>query len=246
MIRWLTAMLDTPAHAAPAAEAFWQGVTACRPSPRRDEGRFVTFLPRVGDAHIRAQIVNSGAASVHLDVHVDDVDRQVRLSLEAGATIVRRETGIGVLRSPGGLLFCVVGWHGDCVVAEPVDGTRLDQVCVDIPAGSADTETGFWSRVLDAEDRITFSAESEFALWRRAGLPLRLLFQRLDEPTGAVRSHLDLAAGAQPQLVDAAARHHQKRGATSGRHLRGWQVMVDPAGRRYCLTTRDPVTGDGA
>jgi len=65
------------------------------------------------------------------------------------------------------------------------------QVCIDAPRAAHDREVAFW-RVLLA-GRFVGSSAREFAgKWHDdAGSPLQLLFQRLDEPDGPVRAHLD-------------------------------------------------------
>ena len=68
------------------------------------------------------------------------------------------------------------------------------------------------------------------------GIPVRLLLQRLDEPTVTVRAHLDLAT------TDRAATRevHRAAGAEVVSEHDFWTVMRDPVGRVYCLTDRRP------
>ena len=68
-----------------------------------------------------------------------------------------------------------------------------------------------------------------------------MLFQRLDEPTGPVRAHADVAC------VDRVATlaRHLAAGATVVVERQGWTVMADPVGRVYCLTDRSPTRPAG-
>ena len=86
------------------------------------------------------------------------------------------------------------------------------------------------------------SSESEFAsLVRPAGMPLRLLLQRLGEPSGRCRAHPDLACDDVPAEV----RRHQALGGTVLRVTGIFTTLLDPAGLPYCVTTRNPDTGLG-
>ena len=78
------------------------------------------------------------------------------------------------------------------------------------------------------------------ALERPAGMPLRLMLQRISTASRAVTSHLDLAAG-EDRLALAA--EHQARGASLVSTGDLWSTLTDTGGSPYCLTDRDPVTG---
>ena len=70
---------------------------------------------------------------------------------------------------------------------------------------------------------------------RGAGMPLRLLFQRLG--SGSPRMHVDLAC----DDVDAEVARHRALGASVVRRVPGmWTTLRDPAGREYCVTARSP------
>jgi hypothetical protein len=83
------------------------------------------------------------------------------------------------------------------------------------------------------------SGAAEFAgKWHDdAGSPIQLLFQRLDEPDGPVRAHLDHGTDDVPaevrRLVALGARDD---GAGHG----GWHVLGDPAGLAFCVTGNSP------
>jgi len=223
-VGWLTAFLDFPAEDFAAGTAFWLAVTATTLSPvRGEDGEFATLVPTAGDAFLRVQRLGGGPARVHLDVHRADAEFAVR-------------------RSPGGFEFCDV--DGDerarpAPVGWPGGHTSLvDQVCLDIPGDLFDEECAFWAAELGGE--ALAGSRPEFrALVRPLGIPLRVLLQRLDEPTGPVRAHLDLAT------TDRAAEtaRHVALGATVAGHGPRWTVLHDPTGLAYCVTDRNPTTG---
>ncbi|MFG1669526.1 VOC family protein [Streptomyces sp. Y7] len=249
-IRWTYAFIDRPAAALGAAGDFWTAVTDTELSePRGDQGEFTTLLPGGGaDPCVKAQGVESGPGGAHLDFAVDDVPRFVKSALAQGAGLAADHDGWAVLRSPAGQLFCAVPWQGESVRPPVVRGSRLDQVCVDVPPSAYEAEVAFWSGVLAGWESAP-GARPEFHVLRPpAGLPLRVLLQRLgEEPSAAGRpgagprasAHLDLACADIP----ATRVRHEELGAafvTQGPH---WTVMRDPAGGTYCLTGRDPDTG---
>ena len=67
-------------------------------------------------------------------------------------------------------------------------------------------------------------------------MPLRMLLQRLDdeEPPGF---HLDLSSD---DRAAETARHEALGATVENPSDRGFTVLVDPAGRRYCVTDRRP------
>ncbi|MEU8788616.1 VOC family protein [Streptomyces sp. NPDC048643] len=243
IVRWAHVFVDrSVADLGPALD-FWTAVTGTRVSePRGEVGEFVTLLPEVSDACVKAQGVGDGPGGAHLDLSVEDVPALVEWAVGLGAEVVADHDGWAVLRSPGGQLFCAVPWQGESV-RPPVTGvpggatSRLDQVCLDVAPGAFVAETAFWAGLTGWESLA--GALPEFHLVRPpAGLPLRVLLQRLgaDRPAAA---HLDLACSD----VDAVRARHETLGATVvGRGAR-WTVMRDPVGGTYCLTGRDPATG---
>jgi hypothetical protein len=67
---------------------------------------------------------------------------------------------------------------------------------------------------------------------------MRMLLQRLGDDAPSAAVHLDLACDDR----HAEARRHLELGA---RHLydgRGWITLIDPTGRRYCVSGREPRT----
>lgn len=247
-IRWLTVFLDLPAAAFEADVRFWLQVTDSELSARRGpDGQFATVLPSLGDAYLRVQRVQAGPGGHHLDLHVDRAAEslaEVATRAQAlGARVQHVEDGLTVLASPGGFTFCLVPWDGERVVPEPVrlDAgglNRLDQLCLDIPPDRFDAEGRFWSSLTGWDRRS--SRLPEFAyLERPPELPVRILLQRREQAgaNDAVTAHLDLACSDVPALTE----RHIAAGARVLARFPYWTAMADPAGRPYCLTSRDPV-----
>ena len=243
MIRWMYAFIDRPRDRFEESCAFWTAVTGTTLSaPRGERGEFVTLLPQRagGDAYLKLQGVGGGGAGgAHLDLGVDDYETFRARAVASGAVVVDDHGGWVVLRSPGGQLFCVMPWDGGAERPEPDVGVRLDQVAIDLAPSVFDAEVEFWAGLTGWGSYR--GALPEFHLVRppaEAGLPVRILLQRLDEerPTSA---HLDLACA---DVAETTALH-LRLGAEEVRRERLWTVMRDPAGGTYCLTSRDPRTG---
>lgn len=238
-IRWTYAFIDRPLGLLGPARAFWTAVTDTRLSePRGEQGEFVTLLPEGADACVKVQGVGSGAGGAHLDFSVEDVPAFVASALRQGADTVAEHDGWAVLRSPAGQLFCAAPWQGESVRPPVVDGARLDQVAVDLAPSGYDAEVAFWSRLLPDWDSLPGSLPEFHVLRPPAGLPVRILLQRLGDER-PVSAHLDLACA---DIEATRARHERLGAALVGRGTH-WTVMRDPAGGTYCLTGRDPETG---
>jgi len=246
VVTWITAFLDLSAPGWDAAVDFWTAATGSERSPLRGEQHeFATLVPADGDAFLRVQRLASGPPRIHLDLHVRDRRAAADEAVALGASEVA-DVGHVELRSPGGLPFCFVH-AGETRRPRPVrwlaPGTSaehtslVDQVALDIPIELWERELGFWS---DLTGWAVRPSSSEFApLERPAGQPLRLLGHRLEERSGRVRAHLDLATS------DRAAEtaRHVAIGAVVERRREQWTVLQAPDGRRYCLTDRHPETG---
>jgi hypothetical protein len=113
--------------------------------------------------------------AIHLDLHVADARRR---AVELGAVAV----GGTVMRSPAGLTFCLVGWHGE----------RTRPGAVIWPGGqrSLVTEAEFWAALTGWARRPIPRSEFEF-LARPDGMPLRLLLRRVQAGPGGM--HVDFA-----------------------------------------------------
>jgi hypothetical protein len=227
-VRWVTGFLDTPSR---VAEPFWQAVTGSQLSPRRGPGgAFATLVPAGGDAYLRVQDVGDGPARSHLDLHVEDVAAQAARAVALGAAVVLDDGDLVVLRSPAGLLFCLVAWHGEAV--RPAGGRSLvDQMCLDVPVAAFDAEADFWAALTGWPRRAGSLPEFDF-LVRPDGMPLRLLLQRVGGTAAGM--HVDLAC------TDRAAEvaWHQQLGAEVAAGYERWTTLRDPAGRAYCITDR--------
>jgi hypothetical protein len=239
---WVSAFLDLPRGAFGPATAFWAAATGSRLSePRGERREFATLVPPDGDDYLRVQRVQDGPGGIHLDLHVDDPREAATAAASLGAEEVA-DLGYVVMRSPGGFTFCLVT-HRASTRPKPVvhdDGTSslVDQVCLDIPSGRYDEECAFWA-ALTAWEHYDVPGPEFTRLRVPETQPLRFLLQRLDEGSGRVRAHLDLAADDRAAEV----RRHVGLGAVLDAEGRGWTVLRDPAGAPYCVTDRDPATG---
>lgn len=245
-VRWASAFLDLPDAVHDVGVAFWRSVTGSSlSSPRGDRGQFATLLPGDGDPYLRVQRLAVGPR-VHLDLHVEDVHQAARRAEELGARVLVSASHV-VLGSPGGFVFCFVLDRQGHRRPGPVVGARggrslVDQLALDAPAALVDAELTFWSALTGwAPDGDP--AGVLVPLVRPAGMPLRLMVQRLgaDDGRTQVTAHLDLAAGGPDRQVVVA--EHTELGARVLREAVRWTVLRDPAGSVYCLTDRDPATG---
>lgn len=237
---WYSGFLDLDAASYDAGLAFWRDVSGWSVSAARGEdGEFVTLEPEDGDALLRVQRLASGGSRIHLDVHVEDPRAAADRAVALGAREVA-DRGYVVLASPGGYPFCFVA-HPASRPAPPAawpGGHRslVDQVCLDIPAGLYDREEAFW-RELTGSGVEASPRHAEFRwLTPAEGHGARVLLQRLDEPSGEVRAHLDLSCTDRRAEVE----RHLALGATRVADFDIWTLLTDPAGLRYCVTDRTP------
>jgi hypothetical protein len=237
---WTSAFLDLPGHAHADGLAFWRDVTGWAVSPVRGAaGEFVTLQPDHGDDHLRVQRVADGRPRLHLDLHVADPRAVADRAVALGAREVA-DLGHVVLRSPGGFPFCLVTHPAStpAPTASWPGGHRsaVDQVCLDVPAELHDRELTFW-HALTGRELAGSPGHPEFHRLRRpAHEPLHLLVQRLDDPLGEVRAHLDIASSD----VAAETARHESLGARTVVVHDEWTVLTDPTGAAYCITGREP------
>ncbi|MFF0010053.1 VOC family protein [Streptomyces sp. NPDC005374] len=237
--RWTYAFIDRPVARFAQACDFWTTVTGTRLSEFRGERReFVTLLPENADACVKLQAVSSGPGGAHLDFPVDDVREFARSAEELGARVVADQGTLVVLRSPAGQLFCAEPWRGQSGRPPVIHGSRLDQVCLDVPPSLHEAEVAFWTALLPDWDSVAGSLPEFHVLKPPPGLPVRILLQRLGEER-PVAAHLDLACAD----IGATRAEHERLGAEFVARHRNWTVLRDPAGGLYCLTGRDPETG---
>jgi len=246
--RWLTIFLDFPGGSFGAGVTFWREVTGYGLSaPRGADGEFATLLPPSGDAYLRVQRIREGRGRCHLDLHVDTGTESLNAVADragaAGAAI--RSTGPGLVAalSPGGFPFCLVAWAGERAVPPPLpaaDGvggaSRVDTLCLDVPADEFERELAFWASFTGREARPA-PVPGYAYLTRPAGWPARLLLQRRDSaaPGDRTRAHVDFGC-TDPEARD----RHVALGAHVTASEQYWTVLTDPAGREYCLVGRDP------
>jgi hypothetical protein len=236
---WLHAVLDVPAGQRREAADFWSqalGWPAGEPWDGHPELR--SFEPPEGAAYVHLQEVD-GAPRVHVDLESNDAAATVERAVDLGAGVVARRDSWTTMSSPGGLPFCVLHERQHAVPG-PIsfaDGhsARLVQVCVDSPVSAHDAEVAFWRALLSGRWVPSDSAEFE-GKWHDDHSPLQLLFQRLDEPDGPARAHLDLGT----DDLDAEVRRITGLGAGDVAPGRGWHVLRDPLGQLFCATENSP------
>lgn len=240
---WISAFLDLAPEEDERAVAFWQAVTGYDLSPARgDHDEFATLMPPDGDDFLRVQRLGTGPSRVHLDLHVPDAGAATSRAEELGARLVARPPqGYVVLESPGGFVFCFVH-HRASRRPRPAtwpggQSSLVDQVCLDIPAASYDGECRFWSELTGWTLTGGDEANEFRRLERDHRLPIQLLLQRLEDETGRVRAHLDLAT---TDRAAETARHEQLGATVLDPNERGWTVLRPPAGPAYCITDRTP------
>lgn len=264
-IRWLTAYLDFPAEQFGDEVTFWRAIAGSTVSPPRGTHReFATLEPFNGDPHLRVQRIESGSGGVHLDIHVDDPHAAAGEAADLGASVVAEYDdpdggAYVVLASPGGFPFCLVPWDGRATRSRPIRWpgdtiSIIDQICLDVPDPLFDREHDFWARLTGWRSAATTRPELA-ALRRDPALALGILLQRQSsgdadgevssngDPSGSTRrttGHLDLATNS----VDDEVARHTDWGARVVERLPRWTVMSDPVGRRYCVTDRNPRTGE--
>jgi Glyoxalase-like domain len=237
---WLHAVIDVPDHLHEVTGTFWGRALGWQVGatwPGHPELR--SFEPPRGAPYVHLQRIE-GPPRVHLDLETEEPDRTVRRAEGLGAVLTDRQDRWRSMRSPGGLPFCVLGARQheppDPVVWSDGHRSRMVQVCVDSPGGVHEREVAFWRALL--RGRWVDSGAREFAgKWHDdAGSPLQLLFQRLDEPDGTVRAHLDEGTDDLPLEV----RRLLDLGAEDVGPGRGWHVLRDPGGMVFCATENSP------
>lgn len=239
----MQAVIDLPATHFEVAGDFWARVSATRRGEvHPDHPEFTHLIPAGGHMTLELQMIESGPASVHLDLLVSDIPAWTERALACGAHLVAHP-GHAVLNTPGGVPFCIVPAGGESRRPPAIDPAlphAVDQICLDIPFAAFDDDVAFWSDFLGWPPNPP--ARPEFRSFAQPGhLPIRLLLQRMGEDDhGPPRAHLDISSG---DHVDAVVARHLDAGATSVARFDHWAVLLDPAGMRYCVTARSPGRG---
>lgn len=237
---WLHAVIDVPSVELTAAGDFWAralGWPVGRTWEGHDELR--SFAPPRGRPYVHLQQID-GPARIHLDLESRRPQDLAARAVELGAAQVSESDRWLTLASPGGLPFCVLE-PGEQDAPAPVtwpDGhrSRLVQVCIDAPGAAHDLEVEFWRALLGGRWVAASSPEFSGKWHDDAGSPVQLLFQRLDEPRGRVRAHLDLGT----DDLDADAARLRSLGAHDLGPGRGWHAFLDPVGLAFCTTGNSP------
>ncbi len=238
--RWVQAVIDIPARDFATAASFWAHITASELGPQHpDHPEFIHLRPAYGDMHLELQRIENGPPSVHLDLLVDDIAAATELALAAGAELVAN-SGHAVLRTPGGVPFCLVPFSGESQRQAAIDPDlphMVDQICLDVPYSSFDDDVAFWSQLTGWA--VNPPQLPEFRSFAQPGqLPLRLLIQRLGaDDAGGARAHLDISCG---ENVAVLTERHIAAGASLVVTHEFWTALSDPAGLHYCLTGRQP------
>jgi Glyoxalase-like domain len=223
---WVNAALDFADADYDAGVALWRELTGYPLTP--------------DDGFLSARRVESGTSGLRLDVHVADVQAAVEQVRGLGATVDDGAEHVAA-RTPGGLSFRLVGdsapissapsqWAGGHT-------SLVDQVSIDIPREHWEAESAFWAKLTEWESQ-TIPGLSEYVfLLRPPGAPLRIILQRLGEPTGSVRAHLDWAVSDRAAETE----RHVAAGARVVQVNPIWTVLDGVV--TYCVTDRDPATG---
>ena len=252
-IRWLTAFLDFRSDRFGDEVTFWRAIAGSTVSPPRGSHReFASLEPFSGDPHLRVQRIGEGVGGIHLDFAVDDVTAATAEAISLGATLIGQQNlhrptrALSTLSSPAGFIFCIVAWDGASQRARPIRWpgdtiSIIDQVSIDVPADRFDAELDFWTR-LTSWDPLPTSRPELTRLRRDSNLALGIILQRLgfSDSGQSATGHLDLASNA----VDDEVIRHEEWGARVVERFANWTVMADPIGRRYCITSRNPRTGE--
>ena len=238
---WVHAVIDVPREQHASAARFWSNVLGWRlGAPWTGQPELRSFEPPEGTAYVHLQEI-AGPARVHLDLESEHPDATVERAAAQGADLVAEHDGWRTLLSPGGLPFCVVEaarhqspppttWPGG-------HRSRMVQVCIDSPIAAHEQEVAFWRALLG--ERWVDSPSPEFAgKWHDdAGSPIQLLFQRLGEPDGPVRAHLDHGT----DDLSSEVRRVLGLGAEDiGPGRGGWHALRDPSGTAFCVTANSP------
>ena len=239
---WMVAFIDLPGDSHEAGADFWSAVTGFQRGPQRGEqGQFATLLPPTGIDYLRVQRLEEHTPRVHVDFHVDDPATAATELVGLGAEVLESPYGdLMTLRSPGGLVFCLVPEPGGPRPPPTTwpDGrtSYVDQVCLDIPPSAYDDELAFWAAVTGWRRRDPVPGSEFGRLTPGPEQPLQLLLQRLDDEQARVTAHLDWSAS-DPEAEVAA---HVAAGAEVQGRFEWWTVLRDPAGLTYCVTRRRP------
>jgi hypothetical protein len=147
---WLHAFLDVPAEHAETAARFWAAASGAEiGAPWPEHPEFRSLDPATGSRYLHVQR-HSGPPRLHLDLTTPQVDAEAARLVALGAVAQTRFRWWQVLRSPGGLPFCLVEETPVRSRPEPVcwpggHRSRVARLVVDAPADRYDAECAFWA-----------------------------------------------------------------------------------------------------
>lgn len=236
VLRAVHVVMQVPTEARAQCASFWVRALGWPVGP--SQSGLEDFEP--GDGHPYVHLDSSGRVGprVHLRFTADDPHRAADELVGHGASGPTERDAEFALTSPGGMPFSVVEHRVDAVPAPVTFGghrTRLVQVCIDAPADRFDPEVAFWRRATGwawtGSDAVEFAGKL-----RPTPNCVQILLQRLDEPTGMVRAHIDLGTDDRGSEVGRLVEIGADAGVVGG----GWQVMIDPTGMTFCVTDNPP------
>lgn len=104
--------IDVPAEALEATVAFWSGALGATPL-RTTMSNYTILEDAANPTRVVIQTIEEGAASMHVDIHTDNLDAEVERLKGLGATVVTDEWRDHpgqwvVMRDPAGIEFCLV------------------------------------------------------------------------------------------------------------------------------------------
>jgi hypothetical protein len=179
-MRWLYVSFDVPGEAAEAAAAVLAG--RARLAARRAVGGHRIRSAPAGRWHVAHVQRVEGHVAVHFDLGVDDVAAALAWSRSAPQV---SDFGIWrVMRSPGGLVFCLVPGGGESVPAPSVwpNGPQPARPALHrLARGLHDAEVAFWRAATGWRYEPSVLAEYGGKLFPPSPAPVRLLFQRLGD-----------------------------------------------------------------
>ena len=241
-MHWLYVSIDVPGEQVETSGRFWSAALGWElGAPWRSHPEFRSLTPPSGDAYAHLQQIEGGPG-VHFDIGACDVAEESARLVAAGATVESIFTDWQVLRSPGGLAFCVVPSQGRNRPGSSgwPDGhrSRLVQICIDSPADTLDAEVAFWRAATEWDFRLSTGDEFAGKLYPPAPGPVQLLFQRLgsDDRGDKVRAHIDLGTDDK----EAESTRLEALGATRVSAGDGWILLTDPIGMPFCATGNNP------
>lgn len=239
---WIHVLLDLPPWATDGGAAFWSaalGGTVGAPWP--DHPAFRSIVPGDGQgAYVHLQTGDHGPR-VHLDLEVDDPAKAEDVLVSMGARRCIVTTAWRVMRSPGGLPFCLLPRRPHAAVLPSTFGghrSRLVQVCIDSPAQLHPEEVRFWRRFVEGDWVASDSVEFAGKILPSGGSPVQFLFQELETGTvmDTTTAHVDLGT----DDVEAEVDRLVNLGADHVATYPGWTVLSDPAGMTFCVTENPP------